>query len=116
MVHDPARPTSRQCYRLLGDAPEHAVPPRAGQDQLPAELARMLVVPAVEAAAGVAEQAVAGAVAPAMTAVPVLRHVSTLTPERDQEEAGLGARRSRRSASSSSGTRVSIGSPGTPIM
>jgi hypothetical protein len=98
------------------DAPEDAVPPLAGQDRLPAELTRVLVVPAVDAPARVAEKAVTGAIAQAMPAVPELRHVSTLIPECDHEDVGLGARRSRRSASSSSETRVSIGSPGTPIM
>jgi hypothetical protein len=45
----------------------------------------------VDAAAGVADQAVAEAAAQAMTAVPVLRHTSTLTPGSDHEDAGQGA-------------------------
>src|SRR5579859_5489718 len=48
----------------------------------------MLLVPAVDAPAGVADQAVAGTVTQAMPAVPELRHASTLTPERDHEDAG----------------------------
>ena len=74
--------------RLLADAPEDSVPPLAGQDELPGELARVPVVPAVDAAAGVADKAVAGAAAQAMAAVPALRHTATLTPERDHADAG----------------------------
>src|SRR5689334_20114932 len=75
----------------LADAPEDAVPPLAGQDELPGELALALVVPAVDATAGAADEAVAGAAAQAMTAMPVLRHASTLAPVRDHEDTGRGA-------------------------
>src|SRR6516165_10992972 len=57
--------------------PEYAVPPPTGQQYLPGELPRALLVPAVDALA-VTEQAVAGAVARAVSAVselPRLRHI-----------------------------------------
>jgi undecaprenyl-diphosphatase len=58
----------------LPDPPEHPVPPPAGQDQLPAELPWMVPVPAVDAPAGLADQAATGAVTQAMPAVPSLGH------------------------------------------
>src|SRR6266704_5658875 len=63
----------------LPGAPEHPVPPLAGQQHLPPELPRGLLVPAVDAPAGVAEQAVTWAVTQAMPAVPGLGHAPLLT-------------------------------------
>jgi ribonuclease BN (tRNA processing enzyme) len=55
-------------------AQEHPVPPPAGQQQLPAELPWVLPVPAMDASAGLADQAATGAGAQAMPAVPDLGH------------------------------------------
>src|SRR6185503_5535551 len=62
----------------LPDAPEDPAPPFAVRQLLPAELPGGLGVPAVDAPAGVADQAVAGAVTQAMTAVPGRRHAPLL--------------------------------------
>ena len=63
---------------LRGDAspvaPEHLVPPPAGQQHLPAEPLWGLLVPAVHASAGVTQEAVPRAVAQAMPAVPNFGH------------------------------------------
>jgi hypothetical protein len=58
----------------LPDAPEHPVPPPAGQQQLPPELPWRLLVPAVDASAGVTDEAVPWAVAQAMPTVPNFGH------------------------------------------
>ena len=55
------------------------MPPFTGQQQLPAELPWMLPVPAVNAPAGLADQAATGAVTKAMPAVPGLGHAPLLT-------------------------------------
>src|ERR1700759_2728179 len=52
------------------------VPPVTGQQQLPPE--QSLSVPAVNASAGLADQAVTGAVTPAMPAVPRFGHAPFL--------------------------------------
>lgn len=53
---------------------EKARPPFAGTKQPPVELPLALVVPAMYAQAGIADQAVTGTVTPAMPAVPDLWH------------------------------------------
>ena len=65
----------------LPDAPEDPVPPFAVHQLLPGELPGALGVPAVDAPAGLAEQAVAGAVTQAMTAVPGRGHAPLLGEE-----------------------------------
>ena len=62
--------------------PEHPVPPLAGQDHLQPELTRVLPVPAVNASARIAEQAVTWAVTCAVPAVPGLGHASLLGESR----------------------------------
>ena len=63
---------------LLLHTPERPVPPPAAQQQLPAELPRMLPVPAVDAPAGLADEAAASAVTQAMPAMPGLGHAPLL--------------------------------------
>ena len=63
---------------LLLDTPERPVPPLTAQQQLPAELPRMLPVPAVDAPAGLADEAAASAVTQAMPAMPGLGHTPLL--------------------------------------
>ena len=73
-VCKPAVVTRPGLTSFLPDAPEHSVPPPAGQQQLPAELPWGLLVPAMDAYAGFAAQAITEATTRTMSAVPNLGH------------------------------------------
>ena len=71
----PPRPRQfPQRGRRLADPPQDPVPPPAAQQQLPSELPWALLVPAVDAPAGIAEQAITEAITPAMPAMPSPGH------------------------------------------
>ena len=74
-VTSKATPSSSARSRLTGHRGV-PVPPVTGQQQPPPE--QSLSVPAVDASAGLADQAVTGAVAPAMPAVPLFGHAPFL--------------------------------------
>src|SRR5690349_1034497 len=71
------RPSS-SAWSLLTGHRRVPVPPVTGQQQLPPELPWVLPVPAVDASAGLADEAFTWAVAPAMSAVPRFGHALLL--------------------------------------